>query len=141
MRSPKVCSFLHRPSPKTYLDGGPAVFRPAIVSLSDSPVPGVCEGLKEVNAVRLGPKPPLSRFAADRTLLGCQGLIGARVGTVRAIDVPPALGFGSRPVVGPFAVVPANSTLTYEVQDAVPPRLASPLPRRHRNCEGSTAPS
>jgi len=75
----------------TYLDGGPGVYRPMIVRLGGGPVPGICAGLK-------------------------QGLLGTRVGSVRTIQVPAELGFGSQSVAGPYAVVPGGSALVYEVR-------------------------
>jgi len=75
----------------TYLDGGPGVYRPMIVRLGGGPVPGICAGLK-------------------------QGLLGTRVGSVRTIQVPAELGFGSQSVAGPYAVVPGGSALVYEVE-------------------------
>lgn len=75
-----------------YRDGGRGVTRPAIVRLSrDSPVPGITEGLQ-------------------------MGLTGMAIGGKRVFTVPPQLGFGSQTVLAPYAVVPANSTLRYEVQ-------------------------
>ncbi|GLI65258.1 hypothetical protein VaNZ11_008747 [Volvox africanus] len=75
----------------TYRDGGPGVLRPAAIALGSGPVPGVCEGLQ-------------------------QALAGMTVGGRRTVRVPPALGFGSQTVLAPYGVVPANSTLLYEVE-------------------------
>ncbi|GAX85884.1 hypothetical protein CEUSTIGMA_g13300.t1 [Chlamydomonas eustigma] len=74
-----------------YRDGGPGVFRPAAVQLGSGPVPGLCQGLRK-------------------------GLEGMRIGGKRTIIVSPQLGFGSVTVGAPYAVVPANSTLRYEVE-------------------------
>ncbi|GIL56667.1 hypothetical protein Vafri_11997 [Volvox africanus] len=45
-----------------------------------------------------------------------QALTGMTVGGRRTVRVPPALGFGSQTVLAPYGVVPANSTLLYEVE-------------------------
>lgn len=75
-----------------YRDGGLGVFRPAIVLLgSSSPTPGLVRGLKE-------------------------GLVGMTVGGKRTILVPPEKGFGDQVVGAPYALVPPNSTLRYEVE-------------------------
>jgi hypothetical protein len=69
----------------------PAEARPVIVRVAGSdPVPGIPKGLK-------------------------RGVEGMRVGGVRTLSIPPELGFGSSPVRSPYATVPANATLTYEV--------------------------
>ncbi|GIM03974.1 hypothetical protein Vretimale_8615 [Volvox reticuliferus] len=75
----------------TYRDGGPGVLRPAAIALGGGPVPGICEGLQ-------------------------QALTGMSIGGRRTVRVPPALGFGSQTVLAPYSVVPANSTLLYEVE-------------------------
>lgn len=69
----------------------PAAARPVIVKVAgEEPVPGICKGLK-------------------------RGIEGMRVGGTRTISVPPELGFGNTAVRSPYAVVPAGSTLQYEV--------------------------
>ena len=69
----------------------PAEARPVIIKVNGSdPVPGICKGLK-------------------------RGLEGMRVGGSRTIVVPPELGFGNSAVRSPYAVVPAGSSLQYEV--------------------------
>jgi hypothetical protein len=70
----------------------PAAVRPVVIKVrGDEPVPGICKGLK-------------------------QGIEGMRVGGVRTISVPPELGFGDIVVRSPYAVIPAGSTLVYEVK-------------------------
>lgn len=69
----------------------PAEARPVIIKVNGTdPVPGIPKGLK-------------------------QGVEGMRVGGVRVLSVPPELGFGSSAVRSPYALVPGDSTLTYEV--------------------------
>ena len=69
----------------------PAAARPVVVNLSsDAPVPGVPEGLR-------------------------LGIRGMRVGGTRTFEVPPELGFGSAAARSPYATIPANSALKYEV--------------------------
>ena len=69
----------------------PAEPRPVIVKVNGAdPVPGIPRGLK-------------------------RGVEGMRVGGVRVLSIPPALGFGDAPVRSPYALVPGGSTLTYEV--------------------------
>lgn len=69
----------------------PAAARPVIVKVAgEESVPGICKGLK-------------------------RGVEGMRVGGTRTISVPPELGFGYTAVRSPYAVVPAGSTLQYEV--------------------------
>ncbi|EFJ43780.1 hypothetical protein VOLCADRAFT_106730 [Volvox carteri f. nagariensis] len=75
----------------TYRDGGPGVLRPAAIALGGGPVPGICEGLQ-------------------------QALEGMSIGGRRTVRVPAALGFGNQTVLAPYAVVPANSTMLYEVE-------------------------
>lgn len=41
-----------------------------------------------------------------------QALAGMRIGGTKTVRVPPALGFGGRGVLAPFAYVPPNATLT-----------------------------
>ena len=68
-----------------------AARRPAVIRLDvGNPVPGVPPGL-------------------------IKGIEGMRVGGKRTFEVPPELGFGSSAVRSPYATVPADSTLTYEV--------------------------
>lgn len=74
-----------------YRDGGRGILRPIIVWLNDSPVPGVTQGLKE-------------------------GLLGMRVGGKRTFTVPAGQGFGASTVLGPYAVIPGGSALTYSVE-------------------------
>lgn len=74
-----------------YRDGGPGVLRPAAFALGGGPIPGICEGLQ-------------------------QALDGMRIGGKRTVRVPPELGFGQRPVLAPFALVPPGSALLYEVE-------------------------
>ncbi|GLC36207.1 hypothetical protein PLESTF_001468300 [Pleodorina starrii] len=74
-----------------YRDGGPGVLRPAAVALGGGPVPGICEGLQ-------------------------QALEGMSIGGRRTVRVPASLGFGSQPVLAPYGIVPAGSTLLYEVE-------------------------
>lgn len=74
-----------------YLDGGKGTLRPTIIQLGGAPVPGICAGLQ-------------------------QGIQGMRIGGSRTFTVPPAQGFGSSMVRGPYGAVPGNSTLQYEVQ-------------------------
>ena len=40
---------------------------------------------------------------------------GVRVGGTRTFEVPPELGFGSSAARSPYATIPANSALRYEV--------------------------
>jgi hypothetical protein len=75
-----------------YRDGGIGVFRPAIVELGNpNPTPGLVKGLKD-------------------------GLMGMKVGGKRTLLVAPSKGFGGQVVGAPYAVVPVNSTLLYEVE-------------------------
>lgn len=74
-----------------YRDGGPGVFRPVIIRVGGGPQPGICDGLR-------------------------QAVVGMRVGGKRTVVVPPELGFGGTPVLAPYGVIPANSTLKYEVE-------------------------
>ena len=75
-----------------YRDGGLGVFRPVIVQLgSTSPTPGIIKGLRE-------------------------GLYGMKVGGKRTILVQPEKGFGGQLVGAPYAVVPPNSVLRYEIE-------------------------
>ncbi|WIA10556.1 hypothetical protein OEZ85_010743 [Tetradesmus obliquus] len=74
-----------------YRDGGRGVFRPLAFRLSGFPQPGVCEGLQ-------------------------QALLGMKIGGQRSVLVPPQLGFGSAAVLAPYAGVPANSMLRYDVE-------------------------
>jgi len=73
-----------------YRDGGPGVFRPAVITIGQIS-PGVVEGLQ-------------------------QGLMGMSAGGKRTIKVPASLGFGSTFVQAPYNFVPENSDLTYEVE-------------------------
>lgn len=74
-----------------YRDGGPGVLRPIAIRLGGYPTPGICMGLQNA-------------------------LIGMRVGGRRTVVVPPGLGFGSTPALAPYAAVPANSIVRYEIQ-------------------------
>eukprot|EP00882_Tetradesmus_deserticola_P028191 GHRQ01031388.1.p1 GENE.GHRQ01031388.1~~GHRQ01031388.1.p1 ORF type:complete len:230 (+),score=48.66 GHRQ01031388.1:412-1101(+) len=74
-----------------YRDGGRGVFRPLAFRLSGFPQPGVCEGLQ-------------------------QALVGMKIGGQRSVLVPPQLGFGGAAVLAPYAGVPANSVLRYDVE-------------------------
>mmetsp|Transcript_27808 Transcript_27808/g.33749 ORF Transcript_27808/g.33749 Transcript_27808/m.33749 type:complete len:296 (-) Transcript_27808:48-935(-) len=74
-----------------YIDGGMGVNRPIILRLNGDPVPGICDGLVE----------------------GIKGMVG---GERRYIRVPPSLGFGSSALVGPYAAIPADSQLEYEIE-------------------------
>ena len=78
-------------APQTYRDGGPGALRPLAVRLGGSPVPGVCAGLQDA-------------------------LLGMRVGGRRVVAIPPERGFGDRPALAPYAVVPPGSGVRYEVQ-------------------------
>jgi FKBP-type peptidyl-prolyl cis-trans isomerase FkpA len=74
-----------------YRDGGRGVFRPLAFRLSGFPQPGVCEGLQ-------------------------QAIVGMKIGGQRSVLVPPQLGFGGAAVLAPYAGVPANSVLRYDVE-------------------------
>ncbi|KAG2428157.1 hypothetical protein HXX76_011837 [Chlamydomonas incerta] len=74
-----------------YRDGGAGVLRPAAIALGGGPTPGICEGLQ-------------------------QALSGMSIGGKRTVRVPPELGFGGTAVGAPYAIVPAGSTLVYEVE-------------------------
>ncbi|KAG2451096.1 hypothetical protein HYH02_004364 [Chlamydomonas schloesseri] len=74
-----------------YRDGGAGVFRPAAIALGGGPIPGICDGLQ-------------------------QALTGMSIGGKRTVRVPPELGFGGAAVGAPYAIVPAGSTLLYEVE-------------------------
>ena len=76
---------------KVYRDGGLGVSRPLQVRVGGDPVPGIVPGFS-------------------------QGILGMRIGGRRTFVVPPELGFGGQAVLGPYAVIPANSTLRYEVE-------------------------
>ena len=73
-----------------YRDGGEGVYRPAVFKLGAYPQPGICQGLVDA-------------------------LTGMRVGGSRSVRVPPKLGFGNSQVLAPYAVVPGNATLRYDV--------------------------
>lgn len=45
-----------------------------------------------------------------------EGIVGMVVGGKRTFEVPSAQGFGSQTVLGPYAVIPGDSTLRYEVE-------------------------
>jgi len=62
-----------------------------IVRVSGDPVPGITAGMVD-------------------------GLKGMVAGGKRTLKVTPAAGFGGTTVVAPYAVVPSDSTLTYEVE-------------------------
>ncbi|KAG1679663.1 hypothetical protein FOA52_006180 [Chlamydomonas sp. UWO 241] len=74
-----------------YQNGGAGVFRPAAVRIGGDPVPGLVKGLR-------------------------LGLEGMHVGGTRTIIVSPELGFGSKQVGAPYAVVQPGSTLRYEIE-------------------------
>jgi hypothetical protein len=74
-----------------YRDGGPGVFRPVVVRLSGSPVPGITLGLQ-------------------------QGIAGMTIGGKRSIKVPAQLGFGQQTVLAPYAIVPAGASLRYDIE-------------------------
>ncbi|KAF6257472.1 hypothetical protein COO60DRAFT_1229303 [Scenedesmus sp. NREL 46B-D3] len=74
-----------------YRDGGRGVLRPLAFRLSGYPQPGVCEGLQ-------------------------QAIVGMKIGGQRSVLVPPQLGFGRAAVLAPYAGVPANSVLRYDVE-------------------------
>ena len=59
-------------------------------------------------------KEPLTISVGRRGLIPgfTQGLLGMKLGEKRTITIPPALGYGSRPV-GP---IPANSTLVFDLE-------------------------
>jgi hypothetical protein len=74
-----------------YRDGGYGVYRPVVVRLSGYPQPGICLGLQ-------------------------QALEGMTIGGRRTVKVPAALGFGDKPVLAPYAMVPAGSAVQYEIE-------------------------
>ncbi len=45
-----------------------------------------------------------------------QALTGMTIGGRRTVRVPAPLGFASQTVLAPYAVVPGNSVLVYEVE-------------------------
>lgn len=68
------------------------MLRPAAVSLAPGAVqPGVCAGLREA-------------------------ILGMRIGGTRRVSVPPSEGFGPAAVLAPYAIVPGNAALVYEVE-------------------------
>jgi hypothetical protein len=74
-----------------YRDGGQGVVRPTILRLGGDPQPGIVPGL-------------------------VQALVGMRIGETKRVEVPADMGFGAATVLAPFAVVPAGSTLQYEIK-------------------------
>ena len=78
---PATCT---APVPQAYRDGGMGALRPVIIRLGGEPVPGICEGLN-------------------------RGIAGMRVGGRRTFAVPPALGFGSGMVLGPYGELSPQS--------------------------------
>eukprot|EP00775_Hariotina_reticulata_P004551 gene4551-4803_t len=74
-----------------YRDGGAGVLRPVAFRLSGYPQPGLCSGLQEA-------------------------IVGMKIGGQKSVLVPPEGGFGSSPVLAPYAPVPANATLRYDIE-------------------------
>jgi hypothetical protein len=74
-----------------YRDGGYGVYRPAVVRISGSPVPGICLGLQ-------------------------QAIQGMKIGGKRVAKVPASLAFGDKTVLAPFAIVPGGSTVQYDIE-------------------------
>lgn len=74
-----------------YRDGGDGVFRPVVVRLSGYPQPGICLGLQ-------------------------QAVEGMKIGGKRTVKVPAGLGFGDKTVLAPYAIVPGNATVQYEIE-------------------------
>jgi hypothetical protein len=87
----RTCTLIAVLRLQKYRDGGRGVFRPLAFRLSGFPQPGVCEGLQ-------------------------QAILGMKIGGQRSVLVPPQLGFGSTAVLAPYAGVPANSVLLYDVE-------------------------
>lgn len=77
------------------MNGGAGIFQPVIVRVSGDPVPGITAGMVD-------------------------GLKGMVAGGKRTVKVTPAAGFGGTTVVAPYAVVPGDSTLTYEIEVRAP---------------------
>lgn len=67
------------------------MFRPVVVRISGSPVPGICLGLQ-------------------------QAIRGMTIGGKRVAKVPATLAFGEKTVLAPFAVVPGGSTVQYGIE-------------------------
>ncbi|KIY97894.1 peptidyl-prolyl cis-trans isomerase, FKBP-type [Monoraphidium neglectum] len=75
----------------TYRDGGLGVLRPLALRLGGSPLPGICAGLQSA-------------------------LTGMTVGGRRVVLCPPELAFGAQAAAAPYAIVPPNSAVRYEVE-------------------------
>lgn len=74
-----------------YRDGGPGVFRPVVIRLSGYPQPGICLGLQ-------------------------QGIEGMKIGGQRTVKFGPALGFGDKPALAPYSIIPSGSTVQYDIE-------------------------
>eukprot|EP00877_Chromochloris_zofingiensis_P008053 jgi/Chrzof1/3500/Cz12g27210.t1 len=85
------CVLLLMAVPQMYRDGGPSVYRPAIIRLDGYPVPGICAGLQ-------------------------QALLGMTIGGKRSVVIPPELGFGNMAVAAPYALLPGGSSIQYDVE-------------------------
>lgn len=50
----------------------------------------------------------------------CEGLLrgieGMKIGGTRTVRFPPSLGFGDRPAIAPYGILPAGSTVRYEIE-------------------------
>eukprot|EP00467_Chlorarachnion_reptans_P017059 CAMPEP_0114520782 /NCGR_PEP_ID=MMETSP0109-20121206/19809_1 /TAXON_ID=29199 /ORGANISM="Chlorarachnion reptans, Strain CCCM449" /LENGTH=183 /DNA_ID=CAMNT_0001701789 /DNA_START=169 /DNA_END=717 /DNA_ORIENTATION=+ len=75
-----------------FLNGGQSEFQPRLFQLNiNNPQPGIVKGLYS-------------------------GIEGMKVGEVRKVAIPPSEGFGSSSTMGPFAVIPPNTEIEYEVR-------------------------